>query len=141
MARTSPVDFLAGQARVMNPASCRSAGRLAWLLASAAGRPWRPLGWMFVTVLLIVILPGTSRAQYLTPAYPALFAGGAVAYEQWRGARWAVPLQAAVTVSVGVVLLPLAVPVLPVERYISYARALGMAPRTEERKAGDPAAA
>ena len=40
------------------------------------GRRFRPLGWVYVTTLLILVAAGTSRANYLAPAYPMLFAAG-----------------------------------------------------------------
>jgi 4-amino-4-deoxy-L-arabinose transferase-like glycosyltransferase len=46
-------------------------------LFSANGRPYRPLGWMYlVPLLLFLVLKG--RAYYLAPAYPMLLAGGSV---------------------------------------------------------------
>jgi hypothetical protein len=52
------------------------------------------------------------------------------------GARtaWLRPAYAAFLLLAGAAIAPLALPVLPVETYIRYARALGKAPSTEERK-------
>src|SRR5690606_26636442 len=47
--------------------------------------------------------------------------------------RWLRPALAAAIVAFAVVALPLALPVLPVERYVAYAEALGRGPTTEER--------
>ena len=89
---------------------------------------------MFLTVALILIVNRTSRSEYLAPAFPPLIAAGAVLIE-WtiraRGLRSAI---VAALVICGAVTAPLAVPVLPTDTYVRYARALGQAPSTEEKK-------
>jgi 4-amino-4-deoxy-L-arabinose transferase-like glycosyltransferase len=47
-----------------------------------AGRSYRLLGWMFL-VPFVLFLVTQGRSYYLAPAYPMLFAGGAVMVEQW----------------------------------------------------------
>jgi 4-amino-4-deoxy-L-arabinose transferase-like glycosyltransferase len=46
------------------------------------GRSYRLLGWMFL-VPFVLFLITQGRSYYLAPAYPMLFAGGAVVVEQW----------------------------------------------------------
>jgi hypothetical protein len=58
------------------------------------GRRFRVLGWMFL-VPLVLFLVAKGRGYYLAPAYPMLYAGGAVLGESWlqrcgRGSRIAV---------------------------------------------------
>ena len=58
------------------------------------GRRFRVLGWMFL-VPLVLFLVAKGRGYYLAPAYPTLYAGGAVLGESWlqrcgRGWRIAV---------------------------------------------------
>jgi hypothetical protein len=136
MGSRSIPDFLLAQIRIMNPlgAFVWMAG-LAWLSASNAGRPFRLLGWTYLAVLALLALSGTSRAGYLGPAYGWLFAAGGVALEQISRAprmAWTRPAMVGLVLA-GLTLAPLALPMLPVERYIAYARALGIAPGTEER--------
>jgi 4-amino-4-deoxy-L-arabinose transferase-like glycosyltransferase len=69
------------------------------LLASTEGSRYRVLGWMFVVPLLLFLV-AHGRFYYLAPAYPMLFAAGAVTWEAWlkrlsqfaarfgRGATW-----------------------------------------------------
>jgi hypothetical protein len=137
MAGVSPAEFIAGQVLSMNPVTlplwlCG----LLWLLFSRAGRTARPLGVMYLAVAAFLMAGGRSRASYLAPAYVSLFAAGAVAIERATAGR-ARALRATATVLVlvmGMVALPLALPVLPVDTYIRYAKALGMAPSTEENQ-------
>jgi 4-amino-4-deoxy-L-arabinose transferase-like glycosyltransferase len=53
-----------------------------FLFAKPQGKPWRLLGWMYVVPLLI-LLALRGRDYYLNPAYPVLFAAGAVQAERW----------------------------------------------------------
>jgi len=51
------------------------------------GRRFRPLGWMYVIPLLLLMI-AKGRGYYLAPAYPMLYAAGAVVFEKafsnWR---------------------------------------------------------
>jgi hypothetical protein len=72
----------------------------------------------------------------MAAAYPLLFAGGGVALERWgeRCGR-AIPVIAAfLIVAFGLLAAPLAMPMLPLETYIRYTRALGIQPSTAEAK-------
>ena len=90
-----------------------------------------------VMVALFLALHG--KAYYIVPIYPVLLAGGAVAIEEWLIWR---PLRggvlAAVTV-IGVVLAPLAQPILPPEKYASYAASLGISAGAASSERGEHA--
>jgi hypothetical protein len=137
MLAVAPLDFLRGQIDIMLPFSAPLwlAG-LAFLSFVPAGRRYRPLGWIYVTAFLILLLNGSSRAGYLAPAYTWLFAAGGVAVEHWlRGPRvaWIRPAAVAVLLVLGALIAPLALPLLPIDAYVRYARAWGRTPSTEER--------
>ncbi len=135
MQANAPVAFIADQIMNMHPATLPIwlAG-LGYLLFSARAARHRPLGIAFVVVAAILILNRTSRSSYLAPAYPMLFAAGGVAIEAALERRaWRVA-SIAILVAAGIVTAPLAVPLLNVEHYVRYSRALGVAPETEERK-------
>jgi hypothetical protein len=134
IADIAPLTFLTEQVLMMNPGTLPVwiAGLVSCLLGRR--RPeTRVLGVAFLVVLGVFLLQ-KSKPYYLTPIYPLLFAPGAVALEQWSArrnwARWAVP---AGIVAVGVLVAPLAWPVLPVDRFLSYSRTLGVAPTSQER--------
>jgi hypothetical protein len=131
--------FTADMALVMNPATLPLwLGGLAFLLVGREGARWRALGAWFVALFLVLALPGTSRTQYISPAFPPLFAAGAVALESFaarrRAWRWLPRVLLAVLLASGALFAPLAAALFPVETYIAYARALGLAPASEERK-------
>jgi hypothetical protein len=111
---------------------------LVWLLAARDGRRFRLLGVAFVATFAILLANRTSKAEYLAASFAPLLAAGGVALERvlHRG-RSAAPawVYGAVLVAGGVALAPLAIPLLPVPRYLAYSKALGVAPSTSERKA------
>ena len=108
------------------------------LFALARGRRYRILGWVYVTVFLLLVLSGSSRSGYLAPAYTWLMAGGAVAVESWTrvplARTWLRPALVSVIALGGLMFAPFGLPVLPVETYVAYSRALGIQPSTAERK-------
>jgi hypothetical protein len=138
MVEVAPLDFLLGQIKMMHPFTLPLwLGGLAWLLFHPAGRRNRLLGWMYLTVFVILALSGSSRSGYLSPAYTWLFAAGGVGGERLLARprlAWLRPAVVAILIAAGAVTAPLALPLLPVETYIRYARALGERPSTEERK-------
>lgn len=129
--------FVSGQIQNLHPVNVLVwVAGLAFLLVARAGRPFRMLGWMWLTVAVILATASASRPGYLAPAYTWLFAAGGVAWERllagraaaWRGALLVVLL------ATGAVTAPFALPVLPVDSYLRYAAALGQKPHTEEKK-------
>lgn len=109
---------------------------LYWFSFSNEGRRFRFLAIVFLGVFGILILNSHSKPEYLAAAYPVLLAGGGVMAER-LGERWgrAIPLAAgAMLVLSGLAAAPFAMPVLPVETYIRYARAWGVAPSTPEKQ-------
>ena len=109
---------------------------LVWYLFAKDGRRFRCLGIVFLAVFGILFLNPHSKSEYIAAAYTLLFAGGGVVIER-LGRRWgrAIPVAAgALLVAFGLVVLPLALPMLPVETYVRYTRALGIAPSTAEAK-------
>jgi len=97
---------------------------------------FRILGYVYIAAFLILALNGQSKAEYLSPAYSMLFAAGGVIFERWfsRRFQWATTAYAALMILGGILLAPLALPILPVETYIRYADALHIAPNTAEGK-------
>ncbi|MDQ3022703.1 MAG: glycosyltransferase family 39 protein [Bacteroidota bacterium] len=130
-------DFIIGQLLNMNPASIIVWGLgLYYFLFDKAGRKFRILGIIYVATFLILIINGHSKAEYLASAYTVLFAGGGVFIERvtlikfkWLRYMIVIPI-----IILGLIITPLALPVLPVETYIKYANKLGFAPTTSEDK-------
>lgn len=138
MATVTALGFLSSQVLDMNPLLAPLwLGGLVWLFAAKRARHARILGVVYMTVFAVLLFLGRSRAYYLTLAYPPLLAAGAVAWEGLTARRalaWARPALLVLLLASGIVLAPLALPLLPVESYVRYAKALGIAPKTEERQ-------
>jgi hypothetical protein len=137
MVAVAPLDFLIGQMKIMLPFALPLwlAG-LAYLLFHREGGRYRALAWIYLTTFVILLFNGSSRSGYLAPAYTWLFAAGGVACERWlRSPRvaWLRPVAIAALLLLGAAIALLAMPVLPVDSYIAYARAFGERPSTEER--------
>ena len=132
------IGFLKDQAGLLNPANMLLwVPGLLFLLFDRQSRRYRILGIIYAAALAILVANPHSKAEYLGPAYPMLFAAGGAAVERWaaRGRRsWAAASLAGLGVVTSLLILPMAVPVLPVEAYIRYSSALGMKPSTPEGK-------
>lgn len=131
----SPLAFIADQVKNLHPITLPIWGSgLVALLLYPPFRRYRALAIAFLTVAVILILNRTSRSGYLTPAYPAIMAAGAVLLESRLRSGSARVVTVAVLAILGALTVPLAVPILPTDAYVRYAGALGQAPSTEEKK-------
>ncbi len=136
MRAIEPAVFFASQILVLGPGAAPV--WIAGLAASLAPKRvrWRPVAVVWLVTAAILLVNGRARAEYLALAVTALFAAGAVWWEQRsRAARVAVASLAAVF---AVALLPFAIPCLPPARFVAYQRALVLAPPAEEHQAMGP---
>jgi hypothetical protein len=94
--------------------------------------------WIVVFATFIVF---KGKTYYLTPVYAPLFAAGAVAVESLLGRpatkrAWLKPAFSAAILALillyGMIGWPFAMPMMPVERFIAYEHALGVAPEKWE---------
>lgn len=126
--------FLVEQVGMMHPLTAPVWLAGLWFFAVRPdGRRLRLFAWCYLVVLLVFVAQ-QSKPYYLTPIYPVLFAGGAVALEQ-ASEGWHRVRQAALALLLvgGAAMAPLGLPVLPVETYIAYQARLGVAPSAGER--------
>jgi hypothetical protein len=130
------LDFLAGQAILVNPVNMLLwVPGLLFLLFNREGSRHRILGVIYAAAFAILLANPHTKAEYLGPAYTMLLAAGGVAIERWasRGRRgWAAASLAVLSVLTSLLILPFAVPVLPVETFIKYSAAVGAKPSTAE---------
>jgi hypothetical protein len=125
----SPIAFLSQLVIGLNPFTlplwlCG----LLYLLLSKKMKEYRFLGWALI-VFILVYLFQNSKFYYILPVFPFLLSSGAVAIEQFSQRfstswpKWAIGSTMIIS---GTLLMPLAVPVLPVRQFVSYAKTLGL---------------
>lgn len=132
----SPLRFFVQQVLMVGPFSFPLwiAG-LCWLFFGREGRKYRVLGWAYVvTFVLTAIMHG--KDYYLAPAYPMLCAAGGVICESWVENRsrfsWLKPAFVLLLVLTFLAFLPVFAPVLSVERYVAFQRAIHFSPPINE---------
>jgi len=134
----SRIQFLKGQLMLMGPGGIAIVfTALYFYFADKTGRKFRHNGIVFLTAFVILLLNKTSKAEYLAPAYPALFAAGGVVFERVAGFKAGKAVFAALLAVItlfGAVSAPFALPLLPVEKFIAYQKLLGLEPASPEGK-------
>jgi hypothetical protein len=135
-----PIAFVLDQAMTLNPILFPLwLGGLGWLFLNRNGGRYRILGWTYLLMLVsFIVLKGKN--YYLSPAYPMLFAAGAVAFERMtreRG-RWSRAVYAVLIVISTCLLAPTVAPILPPETYIRYQKAIGLEPPKAENQSTGP---
>ena len=132
----SPAEFLSAQVLYIHPLNIPIVLiGLGWLLFAKDARPFRVVGLAFLAVVVLLMVQ-SSKAYYLTPAYPMLLAAGALAIERVvepRDWRWAKRLLVGALVAGGGLLAPFALPILPPDLFLRYQSALGIEVPAEER--------
>ena len=133
-----PLQFVGQQILAMQPLALPIWLCGLWgLLISRDGKPYRALGWAYLLELTALLLT-QGRFYYLLPAYPMLFAAGAVAMEKWfERPRWSWVRGSYVglVAVTGALLAPIAMPILPPDTLVRYTEALGISqPKLEHRQ-------
>lgn len=125
--------FLSQQVLMLGPpAVLTSLVGAVWLLRASPARPFRALALGLLTAELLFVL-GKAKPYYPTALFPPLIAAGAVLLGHVLAT---LGRATALTLALvpGLVLAPLAVPVLSPQDFIAYQAALGLRPKPLERK-------
>jgi hypothetical protein len=128
----SPGAFLLEQVTLLGPLGALVAViGLAGLVSRITGA--RPYAIAFAFVL-VVFLVQRSKPYYTMPAYPVLLAAGGIVLERWAPWRqWWGRLALTVVLLLGLLLVPVTLPVLAVERVPAYLARLGITVESGER--------
>ncbi len=135
-ASQNPVTFISDMMLVMNPLTIPVwlAG-IYFLFFNEEGKAYKIIGYIFLVSFLILIFNWHSKAEYIAPAFPMLFAAGGVMLEKittrkrFAWIRIALPV---IIILFGILLMPFALPILPVQTYINYSKSAGMSPSSAE---------
>ena len=90
-----------------------------------------PIAWL---ILLLTFDASHGKAYYLSAIYPTLLVFGAVRIEQWLVNAMARAVALAAVVVAGVLAAPLTLPILPIDVFIRYQRAIGYMPSVGEHQ-------
>lgn len=136
MVEKSPLAFASAQLLVMSPVIFPLwITGLVYYFVTVDGRRFQLLGWIWITVFCLLAASGSARSNYLAPAYTVLLASGAVAVERIaraKGWQW-LPGATIGIVALGcIATAPMAIALLPPERYLRYERALGISAPVEQ---------
>jgi hypothetical protein len=99
-------------------------------LFTSKGKQYRLFGWMYLTLFLIFMLQN-AKNYFLAPFYPVLFASGTVALQQFASSRswhwlgWLRANYVPFLVIGGILVAPMATPMLPLNAHVAYMRVLG----------------
>ncbi len=125
-----PLAFWAAQVREMHPLDVLVWCAGLWsLLFGSQARRWRWVGLTFV-VFMVGMMGLHAKDYYCTPVYPVLFAAGGIAWERrFRRRRdpdrvFAFPVLEGALVVSGLLILPMAIPVLRPDAWLRYTEAM-----------------
>ncbi len=131
----SPWQYFSQQMLIVFPFSAVIwiAGIIAFLVCRRF-RPYRFLGWAYlVSFTVFVVLKGKN--YYLAPIYPVYLAAGCIVIDDLIDRirqAWLKPTLALILLIGGAIFAPVAMPILPVERFLPYMDRLPIkVPRTE----------
>ncbi|MGO8951139.1 MAG: ArnT family glycosyltransferase [Ktedonobacterales bacterium] len=116
-----PLAYLVNQIFLINPFTVPVAIMgLIFFFRWPDGKPYRVFGWAYVLLYVLFTLIHT-KSYFLGPAYPPLFAGGALVLERVAESRaWVRPVAVVVLALSGILLAPEAMPVLPPATFVSH---------------------
>ena len=127
---TPPGAFLINQIMDMSPFTLPvwSAG-IIFLLFSVKTKNFKFLSVIFLSLFIMMMLSGTSRADRLAFAYPAVFAGGAFFYESFilkHNLKWLKGILIAFLYAGLAVALPIMLPYFSYEEVETYTKFIGL---------------
>ncbi len=134
----SRFDFAFGQILIMNPFSFPVwiAG-LFYLMLNNEGKKYRILAVIYIVTFMILFINGHSKPEYLGTAYAPLLAAGGILFEKlfaeknFYRLKYILPSVIALS---GFALMPVVLPVLPVESFIAYKETIGIETGNSESK-------
>ncbi|MBL1215095.1 MAG: glycosyltransferase family 39 protein [Ignavibacteriae bacterium] len=132
----SPIEFLSGQFLEAHPNSfIILVIGLAALLFIKEFKKYKLFAWCYIAILLLMIFTN-SKTYYLAAIFPAMIAFGAASLSYFirdQKFLWLRYSLASFILPSYLLILPMALPVLPVETYVKYADKLGIGIPSSER--------
>ncbi|MBN2327700.1 MAG: glycosyltransferase family 39 protein [Candidatus Omnitrophica bacterium] len=133
--------FLTEQVLILNPLFFPLwALGLCWCFFSKEGNRYRLFGWAYIAIVLILVVK-SGKPYYLAPIYTILFAMGAACLESIINKMRIFYLKPIITVYLtifGILIMPMALPILPEKTFMQYSSFLGIKPSAGENKEQGP---
>jgi hypothetical protein len=128
-AHVSLGDFLGDQLRFFIPALPVWLCGLYFLLFKKEAAAWRVFGWMYLTVLAILLF-FSAKSYYSLGAYPVLIAAGAaylerLTIEKRKSLRYVLPM---LMLALGALVLPASLPLFPPEKEAAFMKDMAKVP-------------
>jgi hypothetical protein len=130
----TPASFILDQILILNPLSI-----LVWVpgivfyFFNKEAKQFGAVAFIWLTTFTILFINWHSKGEYIAASYQILFAGGAVMLEIWSKKRSWLKYAVAIPVIVfGILLAPLARPLLSVEKFLEFQNAIGFKPPSSE---------
>lgn len=132
----TPLTFLHDQILALNPISI-----FIWLpgiifyFFRKEFKQYRAIGFIWLTTFIILVVNIHSKGEYIAAAYQILFAAGAVLIERWSALPKRFWVKYSIIIPVltsGILISPLARPLLSPEVFINYQSNLGLEPPSSE---------
>jgi 4-amino-4-deoxy-L-arabinose transferase-like glycosyltransferase len=135
IAHFSPLEFLKENMLEANPLTAPIwVGGLLWLFLARSARRFQIVALIFVATFVILVVQ-KSKPYYFAASFPILMAAGGVAWERWTRSRWlqwARWMMAAILLTGGAVMAPMAVPLLSPQGTVEYGQRMGIIPAAQE---------
>src|SRR5262249_22228536 len=116
MVALQPLLYLVNQVLTLGPGAAPI--WIAGLVAALVRRTWRAVALIYFVTLAILLASGSARVEYITLPCVALFAAGAVWWEE-RGRILRAAI-AALALLLAIPIAPFALPILSVPRFLAY---------------------
>jgi hypothetical protein len=108
---------------------------LVWFLLGKKRSEYRTLGITFLLMLAMMMLAQSNRSDRIALFIPVLVAGGAVIWERLNAKRfmkWLIPVTAVLILIIGLVSMPIVLPVMSPSSTAEYLQRIGMQPNFEK---------
>jgi 4-amino-4-deoxy-L-arabinose transferase-like glycosyltransferase len=133
---TPPIKIVLDQLLASNPiAGILWVTGLVWLLRGKERSEYRIFGIAFLLMLAMMITAQSNRLDRIALFIPVLVAGGAVVWERWnakRFLRWLILATSVLLLIVGLVSMPMVLPVMSPSSTAQYLQQHGMQPNFEK---------
>ena len=120
----NPMDFIKDQILLLFPVLIIWMAGLIWFFRQST---YRIFGWIYLSVILLLIL-GSGKNYYALGIYPVLLAAGGVVWEKlFASKKWVLYMVAALVIGITVPFVPLVLPTMSPEKLAAFYEEKGVA--------------